>query len=275
MKLLTAIVFLIFGFSVRGQATRFSYEYRFIPDSTNISDVKHEMMNLDTSTSGSKFYSYTKYKSDSMMKVNLDRQLTGTGTMNVKPNMERGAVKYSVTKNYPDYQTFLHASILADKYKMAEERPVVWKITSEKKIIGEWKTQKAETDFAGRRWSAWFAADIPIQDGPYKFHGLPGLIVEIEDQTQSHIFTLKAVKKISASEENVLDLNGIEISPKQYNKLLKDYENDPAAGVKKLMMGGMTMVRKDGPGSSLKDQENRLKARIKKDNNRIELSTSL
>jgi GLPGLI family protein len=37
---------------------------------------------------------------------------------------------------------------------------------------------------------------LPIQDGPYKFHGLPGLILKIEDETKSHSFALK-IKSLS------------------------------------------------------------------------------
>lgn len=40
-------------------------------------------------------------------------------------------------------------------------------------------TQKATCDFAGRKWIAWFTTEIPIQDGPYKFYGLPCAYCEI------------------------------------------------------------------------------------------------
>jgi GLPGLI family protein len=45
--------------------------------------------------------------------------------------------------------------------------------------------QKA-TNFGGRLWIiAWFNLEIPINEGPYKFRGLSGLIFEIGDsQTQ-------------------------------------------------------------------------------------------
>lgn len=34
----------------------------------------------------------------------------------------------------------------------------------------------ATTQFRGLTYTAWFALDIPINEGPWKFHGLPGLI---------------------------------------------------------------------------------------------------
>ncbi len=272
LLLLLPVLFLLVGLSIHAQDIRFAYEYRFIPDSTNIPEVKNEVMNLDVSKSGSRFYSYTKYRSDSIAEVNLERQLMNTGSVTVNSTKDRGVVKYSVTKNYPEYTTWLHTAILGDKYKIPEERPMVWKITAEKKKIGEWTTQRAETYFAGRSWFAWFSTDIPFQDGPYKFKGLPGLIVRIEDQTQSHVFTLQAVKNIGSTEGAFFDTNELMVSAKRYSQLLKEYENDPAGGVKKLMTGGMTMIRKDGPNISVKDQEKRLIERIRKDNNRIELT---
>lgn len=272
MKLLLPFLFLLLGLSIQAQDIRFAYYYTFIPDSTNRAEVKSELMNLDVSKSGSRFYSYTKYRSDSVTRVNLEKQLMNTGNIMVKSTQERGAVKYSVTKKYPEYTTYLHSAILGEKYKIPEERTMVWKITSEKKKIGDWTTQRAETYFAGRLWFAWFTTDIPVQDGPYKFKGLPGLIVRMEDSTQSHVFTLQSVKNISSIESAFFDANELIVSAKRYSQLLKDYENDPAGGIKKLMAGGMTMIRKDGPNSSVKDQEKRMKERFRKDNNRIELN---
>lgn len=269
----TILLFLFLSIFANAQNKRFTYEYRFIPDSTNGSDIKTESMNLDVSPSGSKFYSYTVYHSDSTMKVDLDRQLAATGAINIRSDMQKGLVKYSVTKKYPKYDVFLHSRILSDKYKISDERPIVWKITSEKQKIGEWAAQKAETNFAGRHWFAWFTTDIPIQDGPYKFHGLPGLIVKLEDKTKSHVFNLQSVKNINAIQEDVFDSKEISINLKQYNKLIKDYENDPTKGLKQMQMGGITMIMKDGQNNHMKDQEERLKEKIKKDNNKIEINT--
>ena len=272
MRLITAFSLLIIGVFANAQNKRFTYEYRFIPDSTNARDIKTEMMNLDTSPSGSKFYSYTVYQADSISKIDLEKQLAATGMINIKADSRKGLVRYSVSKKYPKYETSLHNRLLVDKYRVADERPINWKISSEKQKIGDFNTQKAETDFAGRHWIAWFTTEIPIQDGPYKFRGLPGLIVKLEDQTKSHVFNLQGIKNIDTIPVDIFDSKEIAVNLKQYDKLIKDYENDPTKGYKQMQVGNITLNMNEGTAKHMKEQEQRHKERIKKDNNRIELN---
>ena len=275
MKKLLINLFLIFGVLAIAQNKRFIYEYKFISDSTNVDDVKTEMMFLDTTKDGSKYYSYTVFNSDSIMKVDLEKQLAATGSINVKSDMRKGNVRYSVTKTYPDYKINLHRRLGMDSYNISDDRKINWKISSEKEKIGEWNVQKAEADFAGRHWIAWFSTEIPIQDGPYKFRGLPGLIVKIEDKTGSHKMELKGIKNITGNVDiNVFEVKEIAVNSKQFQKVMKEYENDPTKGIKQIQMGGTSIILtgKDGTSTKIaKEQEERLKARIKKDNNRIEL----
>lgn len=269
------LLFVLLGTLTFAQNKRFIYEYRLIPDSTDVSDVKTEMMYLDTSKDGSKYYSYTVFNSDSIMKADLERQLKATGSINITPPMKRPVVRYSVTKTYPDYKTYIHRRLSMDAYKVSEDRKIKWKISSEKAKIGEWNAQKAEADFAGRHWTAWFSTEIPIQDGPYKFQGLPGLIVKIEDKTGSHIMELKGIRTITSDLDiNVFEAKEVAINSKQFQKVLKEYENDPTKGIKQMQMGGANIIMNGKDGNSArfaKEQEERLKAQIKKDNNRIEL----
>ena len=46
-------------------------------------------------------------------------------------------------------------------------------------VLG-YKCLMAESEYHGRHWKAWFAPEIPISFGPWKFHGLPGLILKAE-----------------------------------------------------------------------------------------------
>lgn len=276
MKNLTLIL-VLFSALFSAQNQRFRYEYRFIPDSTNREAVTTEVMNLDVFPKGSRFYSNTVYQSDSLMKVDLEKQLQATGAINIDTSKRKGEVRYSVSKTYPDYLVFYHNRIMTDGFKVKEDRKIIWNILPEKMKIGEWNAQKAETHFGGRKWTAWFAPEIPIQDGPYKFCGLPGLIVKLEDQTLSHRFELKEIArpKELPSETDIFKNNEIDISQKQYNKLLKEYENDPTKGLRMLSSGGANIILTEKGGNNdkiMREREEAMKARIRKNNNKIELN---
>ncbi|MEN2435489.1 GLPGLI family protein [Weeksellaceae bacterium A-14] len=271
-----SIVLVFLAMMMNGQNRRFFYEYRYAPDSTRRDSVLTEQMCLEVGKTGSKFYSYTVYRSDSLMKINLENQLKMTGAINIKNSDRKGNIRNSVTKNYPEYSTYLHAGIFTDKYRIEEDRPMEWKVIPEKQKTGHFNTQRAETDFAGRHWIAWFTEEIPIQDGPYKFHGLPGLIVKISDSDGSHQFTLQEIKDTGNKDTdyNVFTGKEIEVTQKQYNKLLKEYENDPTKGLKQMSMGNIVMKMDSSAETArwMKDRERQLKENIRKNNNRIELN---
>jgi porphyromonas gingivalis family protein len=69
-----------------------------------------------------------------------------------------------------------------------------WQILSESKEILGYKCQKAQGEFRGRKYIAWFAPSIPISDGPWKFCGLPGLILAVEDTDKYFVFTCIDIK---------------------------------------------------------------------------------
>lgn len=48
--------------------------------------------------------------------------------------------------------------------------------------------RKAAAEFAGRNYTAWFTPEIPLPFGPYKFGGLPGLILKLEDSERQYIW---------------------------------------------------------------------------------------
>ena len=56
-----------------------------------------------------------------------------------------------------------------------------WKMGTETQTILGHKCQKATCRWRGRDFVAWFATDIPVKAGPWKFGGLPGLILKVQD----------------------------------------------------------------------------------------------
>ncbi len=82
-----------------------------------------------------------------------------------------------------------------DEYILEEKNlDFGWQITEERKKIGDWECVKAVSKpFRGRVYMAWFAPEIPISNGPWKLGGLPGLILEAEDQTGEVFFAFESI----------------------------------------------------------------------------------
>lgn len=290
----TVLLFVVFSALIQAQTNRFFYEYKFIPDINNKDDVKKEMMQLDITPKGSSYYSYDKFVSDSTIVAAVEKQAkAGSGNISINRNEKQGQVNYKVVKDYPDFSTYLSTKISTDQYKVKEHQKPVWKILPDKQKIGEYMAQKATTSYGGRDWIAWFTAEIPFQDGPYKFYGLPGLIVKIEDTTGSHIMTLVGNKKIANPSSDaefklpagmvMLGVGGkeIEVTEDQFRKVWKAYVNDPSKNMRQMMAGNgdmkMTFKFKDASGKEISDpnqvlraMEKSTKERLAKDNNPIE-----
>ncbi|MCU7616467.1 GLPGLI family protein [Chryseobacterium sp. PBS4-4] len=277
MKNLLLTIFTFSSILLYAQNQRFSYEYKFVSDSINKDKSQTELMHLDISKKGSKFYSRDKAVADSIMKE-IDKKSNPDFS-----GIKFGQVQSIVEKSYPDYKIIFFNSVDMDNYKVSDERKIDWKILAEKEKFAEFNTQKATTNFAGRKWTAWFTTDIPFQDGPYKFHGLPGLIAKIEDNSKSHSFILKGVKNLKADEiwisENDRERYDplINLSYDKYNKQVIDHRNNPTKGMKQLMARGGTVKFTDQNGKELdtnkmmRDQEKRAKENNAKDNNLLEL----
>ncbi len=248
------------------QANRFVYQVSMKTDSTDRNTVKTEIANLDVSASGSVFYAENRMKRDSIM-----GRMRQTGNFNFdRTQMQalRSNMDYTIEKDYKTGKKLFKARILRDNYAYEEDRPMEWKILSETAKIGEYKTQKAETDFGGRTWTAWFTTEVPFQDGPYKFSGLPGLIVKVEDAKGDYSFDLKESKKISELPNFLERGSTITLKRAAFEKQQDQFRKDPAAAM--ASMGNQGMRIQMDPNQR-KQMEDRQKEQVKKNNNPIEL----
>ncbi len=288
MKTFSAL-FLFFGTMVFCQSNRMIYEYKFRPDSTKIDSLKTEWMYLDINKKGSKFYSKSAFESDSIVNESIKKQMaSGMKSFSVSRQSNGREISYEVEKTYPEYKTYLTDRIGNDAFKVLEDRKILWSIQPEKKKIGEFLAQKATTDFAGRSWEAWFTSEVPVQDGPYKFSGLPGLIVAIADQSKSHNFELRGIKKIAETQTEELNLQGkeipflkkkpLEINRQQYVKQLKQYANDPVQGMREILNrpNAKVKINMNGkeisePKDILRELEKNARDEMAANNNKIEL----
>lgn len=70
-----------------------------------------------------------------------------------------------------------------------------WEIVADstKTVLG-YECVMARTSYHGRDWTVWFTPEVPIQDGPWKFVGLPGLILDASESQGMHSFTANGIE---------------------------------------------------------------------------------
>lgn len=85
------------------------------------------------------------------------------------------------------------------RYQYEEDTPQLkWELLQGDSTIAGYQCQKAKTRLFGRDYIAWYAPDVEMPYGPYKFYGLPGLIFKVQDTQNNFIFTLTGLQKVKS-----------------------------------------------------------------------------
>lgn len=162
----------------------FMYDYRFLRDTTDITSESTDRMILQVGYGISKFSSYRTMQIDSLIRMSTADQ--------VQANPERyiGGTSWSVYKNYPTGKFTTTDKIATDWFLVEELIPELqWTLTDDTKEILGYKCKSAKCSFRGREYSAYYTDEIPVADGPWKFGGLPGFIMEVCDADNHYSFT--------------------------------------------------------------------------------------
>ncbi len=173
-----------------------TYNLTFQQDSLNPYHLLEEEMLLFLGKTQSIFLSKNNYLSTDLfknLKTEADLQAVLL-TPDLQPPLSR--FRYQIFKNYPRGNISVIDYVLPDFFKYQERLPLLkWTISGETSTIKGYQIQKATTSFGGRNWIAWFAPEIPYSDGPYKFSGLPGLILKLHDTRNHYLFELVSIEE--------------------------------------------------------------------------------
>ncbi len=127
-----------------------------------------------------------------------------------------------------------------------------WNFSDEEtdSIMG-YDCRKATVEFAGRSYTAWFTPEIPLPFGPYKFGGLPGLILKLEDAERQYIWEAVGFERANAPimEYTYRDGNDRRCSATDVAKTLVRYFKSPVGFMISEMCGNgsrIHIVGKDG-----------------------------
>lgn len=177
------VFFISFSFSQTGNCYNITYDSY----SMTISTYKRPLENvMRLYVCGNKsLYQWEKVRMlDSIKTI---REITSSDV-----SVFRTKERYAIEINN---DSLVYYDVIANiEYQYSEKINFNWVLHSESKKINGYLCKKATVTYGGRNWEAWYAIDLPINAGPYKFKNLPGLIVELKDDTDSYIFKLKSLR---------------------------------------------------------------------------------
>ncbi|SDL98403.1 GLPGLI family protein [Chryseobacterium taihuense] len=215
------------------------YEFTFQRDSTNIERKYSELMVLLVNTDESLYTSYVKMKNDSILLSNFEK----SNQLDFSALPQKSRVNHQAEFNKASNSTFIYDKILNATFKYQSSK-IEWKIGNEKKNILGYNCQNAFCIINKRKYTAWFTTDIPINDGPYKFKKLPGLVLEVYDDKKYFHFVMKGIKNKQYKIKPTI--NSIETTETQFVQKRNDFFKDPV-GASKIYMGDR--IRLDDPKS--------------------------
>lgn len=289
MKRFLTISAILIAFSISAQqsANRFFYELKFKPkkDSTK---QDRTIAILDIADGKSIYQDYTVISQDSLIESAMEEMKRTQSFKDLSKMIAMPKFSYKIYKTYPDMKVSFVERISTNAFGYDDVANFNWNILPEKVKIGEYNAQKATTNFGGREWTAWFSTDIPFNDGPYKFHGLPGLIVKIEDKDKDYSWTLsgnktiKNWKEFSYAEDLQAKMMGMKndikiITKDKFEKAYDNFKKDPMAEARNRMPSNVMSMKMPGSdetiGDMVKRQEKTLKDFYNSNDNPIEKTT--
>ncbi|WP_160139116.1 GLPGLI family protein [Chryseobacterium sp. c4a] len=252
------------------QNYRAIYDFNYKLDSTKSYSDTIEMV-LDIQKETTRFYYQKLIKLDSLVRNNEIISYSFP-------------VQQVIKRNQNSFENENFVSVEDKYYTYFSTDQIDWKIMPEIKHSAHYTLQKAEAIWSGRKWTAWFTPEIPISEGPYKFKGLPGLIIELEESNKNFGYKLISFNKLASDYDttNIVETNlgnpPVKISLKKYQELLLNQYNNPFSEYNNMKEGswGITIDGKEiNTLEGLKSIKKNYQSGIKRYYNPIELDKAV
>ncbi|NML36814.1 GLPGLI family protein [Chitinophaga sp. G-6-1-13] len=231
LKLFAAVVLLHTFYSFKNVSpppvSAAFYSLSHIRDTADPTHVWNEDFMLVFNPEKSVYTSYTALVQDSAQQATIKQAYSATGG-----TIDMGVLRPSTRGNIytPAGNDFLYIlkNFRQNDYLIRESfENIAWKIEKDTKQLLGYTCQKATGTCKGRAYTAWFTTDIPAKFGPWKLHGLPGLILEATDSNKRIQFTCtKILLDVPPSHQSLLAFpaDAVATTTEAYRKMEKAYE---------------------------------------------------
>ena len=235
--------------AVANTTYRITYQSKAVKDTLAKPYIyRDDEMRLDISGDGvSKFYSYT-----AELRAKVMRERVEKGVFDFRDLPKPGAFTMEFYKNYPEKGKTLMLETVGETKCQIEEKIETpeWTILpdSTADIMG-YTCQLATTHFKGRQWYAWYTEDIPLDEGPWKLRGLPGLILKAYDSSRQFIFDGQGMEQPDGESITFIKMKREKVSQKDFRRMKESY--DPNDVLKQMAGTGAKVVIVNSDGSKL------------------------
>lgn len=209
-----------------------------------------DLLLLQIGRNVTKFYSYKTWQTDSLVRVTPPEQvMANLGSFH-------GGVQDVLFRNAAAGRLTHTDQIGMDHLLYTEPLPDCgWELTDGERTILGYACRRAACTFRGRNYEAWYTPEIAVSCGPWKFGGLPGLILAVRDA--AGVLELEATGVEQRVEPICMtDRNYMKTNRKKYLELKQKVMTDPVGYLAGNSNVRMTIKSEDGtslnPGDLLR-----------------------
>lgn len=259
MKYTTLICLLFFTIITSNAQNVLIAKYNFLHviDTTQPENYTTEEMLLITNTNKSIYKSFT-----------LDAYLNEQSDLNANNNSKRVVKIPKVTTeqlflNHNTKEIVTIKPLMEDTFGIKSPlQSINWQLIDSTKQIGNLNCKKAIGEFKGRIYTCWYSPEIAVRSGPWKLHGLPGLIIQANDEKNQVSFSLISLKQTN-DKDILLPKNLTYVTEARYAEIKESFLSN-ASG----FFGGVTNTKEKNIQVQSKSNKSSSK---KKFNNPLEL----
>lgn len=228
------------------ETMEFVYDYRWCVDTTATLQENYDSDNmlLQIGPGGlSKFSSYKNLTVDSIIMRSSSDQIAQAAMDGKLSNGEF----MTIYKNYPEGRLTHTEKICQDWFRYDEEMPELdWELTDSVTTVLGYECQSARCSFRGREWTVFYTEEIPIMDGPWKLHGLPGLIMKASDKEGHYTFECIGIKSKADRPVTIYKVPFNKTDRRGYYDAKHRYEVNPYAYYEATTGGHITVTDEAG-----------------------------
>ena len=200
----------------------------------------------------SKYFRYASFKRDSVTYDTGKKEWTSKEHSDLTAFYPGSPSVFEICRNISTNKMTCTDAVVIDIYTYEDSVSFKWKIGKEKMTICGYPCRNATCEFRGRKWEAWFTNKIPVSLGPWKFCGLPGLIMRVNDDKNEHVFYATCVRK-GGNSIRYFKRDYFKSTREKVNKALKMYHEDCTT-----YWGNSVLAPKDMNGKTAKIPSKRL-----------------